>query len=249
MSHPAAPRRPTPTRPAPPPSRPRPAAAATGAAGTRERLLDAAEELFASDGIAETSLRTLTRHAGVNLAAVHYHFGSKDGLVDAVVARLAGPLNADRRTALARIDGPPRPEAILAAYFVPVIERVEAPRPGGSRTPWVRLIARLESEPPETVSRLWRRHFGEVAQAFVSALACALPHLAPETVATRFRLALSAFTAVFASGPDVGAPAAAADRRSLSDRAHDAIAFAAAGLCAPERGGTSTGRHGTGDAR
>ena len=55
--------------------------------GTRERLLDVAEELFAEKGIAATSLRTLTTAAETNLAAVHYHFGSKNGLVDAVLDR------------------------------------------------------------------------------------------------------------------------------------------------------------------
>ena len=63
---------------------------------TKIRILDAAESLFAEHGFAATSLRAITRHANVNLAAVHYHFGSKEGLVEAVFSRRLGPLNQER---------------------------------------------------------------------------------------------------------------------------------------------------------
>ena len=53
-------------------------------AGTRERILDAAEELFAEHGFEGVSLREITRLAGANVAAVNYHFGSKDRLIDAM---------------------------------------------------------------------------------------------------------------------------------------------------------------------
>ena len=58
---------------------------------TVERILDAAEALFAEKGFAETSLRTITSKAGVNLAAVNYHFGSKKALIQAVFARFLEP--------------------------------------------------------------------------------------------------------------------------------------------------------------
>jgi AcrR family transcriptional regulator len=58
---------------------------------TVTRILDAAEVLFAETGFAETSLRTITAKAGVNLAAVNYHFGSKKALIQAVFARFLGP--------------------------------------------------------------------------------------------------------------------------------------------------------------
>ena len=58
---------------------------------TVTRILDAAEELFAEHGFAETSLRTITTRADVNLAAVNYHFGSKKALIQAVFARFLGP--------------------------------------------------------------------------------------------------------------------------------------------------------------
>lgn len=61
---------------------------------TVDRILDAAEELFAERGFAETSLRMITSKAGVNLAAVNYHFGSKNALIQSVFARFLTPFSA-----------------------------------------------------------------------------------------------------------------------------------------------------------
>ena len=68
---------------------------------TKEKILDTAERLIGEQGYAATSLRQIIAEAGVNLAAVHYHFGSKEDLLDAVVVRKAGPVNEAR---LARLD-------------------------------------------------------------------------------------------------------------------------------------------------
>ncbi|WP_404361866.1 TetR/AcrR family transcriptional regulator [Marinobacter sp.] len=61
---------------------------------TVDRILDAAEELFAERGFSETSLRMITSKANVNLAAVNYHFGSKNALIQAVFARFLTPFSA-----------------------------------------------------------------------------------------------------------------------------------------------------------
>ena len=71
---------------------------------TREKLLDAAEQLFAEHGIFGTTLRALTRSAKVNLAAVHYHFGGKEGLLDAVVERRATAMNRERLRELEELE-------------------------------------------------------------------------------------------------------------------------------------------------
>ena len=68
---------------------------------TKQRILDAAEHLFATDGYHATSLRSITHAAKVNLAAVNYHFGSEDELIRAVFARRSGPLNEERLRLLA----------------------------------------------------------------------------------------------------------------------------------------------------
>lgn len=205
---------------------------------TRERILDAAEELFAELGIADTSLRALTRHAGVNLAAVHYHFGSKEGLLDAVVARIAGPINAERREALTRIEadatGGPEAADLLRAYFGPVVERLATPERPERRVGLARLLARIESEPPGEIARLSWRHFGATAASYLKVLRRALPHLDPAIVSERFRLANAVFTAAFSSDAALEAAAGLVPRAVEPEAlAREAIEFAIAGLCAP----------------
>src|SRR5258706_6664868 len=89
---------------------------------TRTRILDAAEELFMQHGFEATSMRVLTAKAGVNLAAVNYHFGSKHALIEAVFPRRLDPMNAARIAALAELESGRRPaeaEAIIRAVLTP----------------------------------------------------------------------------------------------------------------------------------
>ena len=98
---------------------------------TRARILDTAEELFSRNGIAATSLRALTRAAEVNLAAVHYHFGGKEALLDAVVARRAESVNRERLQELDRRSrqaaGTPSVEDILAVGRAAIGEHDQRP--------------------------------------------------------------------------------------------------------------------------
>ncbi len=85
---------------------------------TKQRILDTAERLFADRGFAGTSLRAITREADVNQAAVHYHYGSKDELLKAVLNRLIVPMNEERLRLLdeataAADPEPPTVDAIL----------------------------------------------------------------------------------------------------------------------------------------
>jgi len=144
---------------------------------TKDRILDAAERLFARDGIEATSLRTITAEAGVNLAAVNYHFQSKDALVWSVVARRMGPLN-ERRLALLDAyeavagDGPLPLEQVLDAFLRPVVEI--------SRTharEFAPLMGRMYTEPGEFMERVFKDHLQPVAKRFIRAYQRALPGL------------------------------------------------------------------------
>src|ERR671938_1143982 len=89
---------------------------------TRTRILDAAEELFMQHGFEGTSMRVLTSKAGVNLAAVNYHFGSKDALIEALFRRRLDPMNAARVAELDELEASeraPSPEAIIRAFIAP----------------------------------------------------------------------------------------------------------------------------------
>src|SRR5437588_10537254 len=94
---------------------------------TKDRILDAAEGLLARHGFEATSLRAITAAAGVNLAAVNYHFQSKDALIRAVIARRIGPINEKRLEMLDAIeaaagDGPLPIAPVIEAFVGPVIE-------------------------------------------------------------------------------------------------------------------------------
>ena len=91
------------------------------AAATQTTILDAAEALFAETGFAATSLRELTAKAGANLAAVSYHFGSKEGLAIAVLKRRMDPINAERRARLDALPAQPSVEAIVRAFVEPLL--------------------------------------------------------------------------------------------------------------------------------
>src|SRR5436305_11054782 len=98
---------------------------------TKQKILDAAEKLIAEQGYAGTSLRQIIGSAGVNLASIHYHFGSKDDLLHQMMLRKAGPVN-DRRIELldryaAESAGAPLPvEKVLDAFFAPMVETANA---------------------------------------------------------------------------------------------------------------------------
>ena len=107
---------------------------------TKERILGAAEELFAQHGFSGTSLRQVTSRADVNIAAVNYHFGSKENLVNEVFRRRMDVMSGHRldRLRLALAERPGDLEAILAAFVEPALDLAQD-RHGGA---FIRVIAR-----------------------------------------------------------------------------------------------------------
>ena len=141
---------------------------------TKIRILDAAESLFAEHGFAATSLRAITRHANVNLAAVHYHFGSKEGLVEAVFSRRLGPLNQERLELLDAVEARGGElEDVLRALIGPALRLSRA----DSNDVVMRLLGRMFSEPSEKFQQIFTEQFREVATRFTAALQAVLPDL------------------------------------------------------------------------
>src|SRR5581483_7061921 len=94
---------------------------------TKQKILDTAERLIGEQGYAATSLRNIIADAGVNLASIHYHFGSKEELLDELIQRRAGPVNAERLARLERLQqesaGQPLPvRGIVAAFLGPMVQ-------------------------------------------------------------------------------------------------------------------------------
>lgn len=138
---------------------------------TKERILDSAELLFSSEGIANTSLRSLTDHAKVNLAAVNYHFQSKDALVQAVLFRRINPINQRRVEMLTSLQDPSI-EQILDAFYRPAVEAILA---GPEGRAVARLIGRLYSEPGDLLAGQVRALMAETFRLFAESLQRALP--------------------------------------------------------------------------
>ena len=205
---------------------------------TREKLLDAAEQLFAAHGIFGTTLRALTRSAKVNLAAVHYHFGGKEGLLDAVVERRATAMNQERLRELDELersagDRAPEVREILRAFFLPGLRTLESVEPETIDV-LTRLGARITCEPPEEVETLVRKHFGVVMKRFLEALARALPDLRKEVVEDRFRFVIGTLSHVFSGTFDLDViPDHPVSDSSDEERIQHLIVFLAAALRAP----------------
>jgi AcrR family transcriptional regulator len=163
-------------------------------ADTKERILDVAERLFARHGYAQTSLRRITSEAGVNLAAVNYHFQSKDALVRAVLLRRIKPLNEQR---LARLDalesaagGAPIPiEELLTALLEPVMEMMERESAASS---FPKLMARTYVEPGDLFARVIGPLMAPIGERFRPALARSLGTASEIDVAWGLHLTIGA---------------------------------------------------------
>ncbi len=169
---------------------------------TKDRLLDAAERLFVRHGIRATSLRSITGEAGANLAAVNYHFGSKEGLIRAVLDRRLEPLNARRLELLDALEarGDASVEEILDALVRPAFQHGSGPD-GGARRPahWTNLVARLHFEQDEGLLDLLVASFQTVHERFFRALQVALPGLTERQLLYRLHFAIGAMAMAVAN--------------------------------------------------
>ena len=192
------------------------------AADTKTRILDSAENLFGLYGIEETSLRDITTRAQVNLAAVNYHFHSKDSLTDAVIARRVEPVNRRRLEMLDAAGPEATVEQILAAFLTPALEiRLECVVP---------MLGRILSN-PLFVDRVYKRHFAVVSERFRAALGQALPDLSKQEVLWRQIFMVGAMTHLMALGEIL--PAITGGVCDISDRpavVQHAVRFLAAGF-------------------
>jgi AcrR family transcriptional regulator len=144
---------------------------------TKLRILDAAERLFARRGIEATSLRMITTEAEVNLAAVNYHFQSKEALMHAVIARRLDPINRQRLAMLDACetdagDGSLPLDHVLDAMLRPIFEMLSGP--GKEFGP---MMSRIFTESSDLAEKIFQKHMAHVVARFFPALERAIPHL------------------------------------------------------------------------
>ncbi len=202
---------------------------------TKDRIISAAERLFAERGFAGTSLRTVTAEAGVNLAAVHYHFGTKDALLRAVFERRIVPVNQQRTLRLDRLleetgAGGPSLEAILEAFLSPIMELKRDLE--GEGLVWSRFIGRVYSEPQDVVESMIRDHFEDVGRRFVQALSKCLPHLSEGEIVERLHFTIGAMSHTLTDLHRIVLPDSSLSS-SNGNKLQHMIAFLAAAFRAP----------------
>jgi AcrR family transcriptional regulator len=199
---------------------------------TKQKILDTAEGLIAERGYAATSLRHIIGEAGVNLAAVHYHFGSKEDLLDEVILRKAAAVNAERLVLLERFEteagGQPVPvDKVLAAFFEPMIQ-------AGSRNPqFVRLMGRMHAE--GLLPAIVAKHFHPTLARFTQALRRAVPYVPDAELQSRFQFMIGAMSQAVCGPRQISAdappgPVVAPDFRQTMRRL---MVFLSGGLQAP----------------
>lgn len=202
---------------------------ATTQFSTKDRILGAAEELFAQNGFAGTSLRQVTSRADVNIAAVNYHFGSKENLVNEVFRRRMDEMSSQRlaRLAQARSAHPGELEAVLAAFVEPALALAQDRQGGGA---FIRVIARAYAEKNDGLRRFLSEQYGHVLREFARAIADCVPHLSKEQLYWRLDYLAGALTYAMADFGLIKRPHGISEAEHRARAARELILFATAGL-------------------
>jgi AcrR family transcriptional regulator len=193
----------------------------TSSLSTCDRLLDSAERLFAEEGFHMTSLRQITQAAGTNLAAVNYHFGSKQALIVAVFRRRLDSLNQARLERLASAlnqAGGLSLESVLDAFVRPAIELTHGQDGEGHR--FMRILLRAFADQDEQLHRDLSAEYAHVMRRFADAIEQALPGSSRDIIRRHLDFIVGALTHTMAESKLREGPAIATDL----------VAFAAAGL-------------------
>ena len=164
---------------------------------TVTRILDAAEVLFAERGFTETSLRTITSTAGVNLAAVNYHFGSKKELIQAVFERFLTPFTETLAQELDRREAQEQPvdvDGLLQSLYRVGLGSLA--REGRDPQRFMRLLGLAYTQYQGHLRRFIVSRYGDSYRRFAGLLAQALPGVDPVTFYWRlyFMLGATIFT-------------------------------------------------------
>ena len=208
---------------------------------TRTRILEAAEELFMQHGFEGTSMRLLTATAGANLAAVNYHFGSKDALIEAVFRRRLDPMNAGRVAELEQLekDAAGRalpPEQIIRAFVGASLRMIEDSKHGGRN--FIRLLGRTYTDPQKHIRSLIGQLYAPAMERFKSAFERALPQMPRDELIWRmhFMFGTLAYTLAATDTVQLIAGCKPEDRYDANLLQARLTAFLLAGLLAPLHG-------------
>ncbi|MDI2130766.1 TetR/AcrR family transcriptional regulator [Yinghuangia seranimata] len=165
---------------------------------TRAKLLRTAERLFAKNGIDGVSVRDITGTAGANSAAVHYHFGSKQDLIAAILHRRMEALGARREQLLADLEADEKPELrdVVAALLLPTVELSRDRRGGGHH--YLGFLVAVGEHP--TSMHLITDELDPLTARYLSVLERALPEVPRDVILFRFGIAKDLVNRVLRQG-------------------------------------------------
>lgn len=164
---------------------------------TKHKILETAERLIGEQGYSGTSLRQIIAEAEVNLAAIHYHFGSKEELVDELILRKVAPVNVERMARMDALEANPSALTVRGALEAMLWPMAHA----ADRDPrFVRLMGRMLSE--GHLHTIVKKHFGTVSERFLVLLRRALPHLSEDEAMWRAHFATGALAHTMCGAPD-----------------------------------------------
>jgi AcrR family transcriptional regulator len=170
---------------------------------TKTKILDVAEKLFAEVGIHATSIRQIVKEAGVNVASLHYHFGSKEAVIHEIITRRLSPINEMKIKRLDQLveeaaGNPPDLEAVLRAFIEPHIQMQKAA--GEKVKILMKLMVQIEDD-AERLKVMQDPVFMNVFNRFTSALQSILPHLAFSELIWRFKFMIFSMHAIMVQHP------------------------------------------------
>lgn len=170
---------------------------------TRQRILAAAEHLFLTHGYEATSMRAITTTANVNLAAVNYHFGSKEELFAQILTTRLDPMMRERLRLLDALEAGQNAdpalavEQLIAAMFLPALAFARDPGRGGEN--FLKFLGRAFADPSPFVQQLLADRYADAHQRFKRAFAAALPSLPAQDLSMRLHFILDAISSTLAS--------------------------------------------------
>ncbi|MEM8807020.1 MAG: TetR/AcrR family transcriptional regulator [Cyanobacteria bacterium P01_G01_bin.38] len=196
---------------------------------TQTQILDAAERLFAEQGFGATSLRSIIRTAEVNLAAIHYHFGSKEKLVVATIRRMAKPIIESelQMLAVANEQTSLSVESILRAFFEPGLKVIYQTK-GEQGLIQAQLMGRCRTEP--TIEPIAAKEFATVSQTFIEALQQVLPEKSEAEIKWKFDLVIAMIIRVLCAADRPDAILRGKSPEEIEVAIQQLVRFAAAGM-------------------
>lgn len=197
---------------------------------TKEQILNVAESMIAERGFAGTTLRSIVSKAGVNLAAVHYHFGSKEELFRATVERIARPVVEEVLTDLKQLqekDDPPSVEEILTVFLMSSMKLLVGER----HFSIVRsqFMGRCRTE-PEPIQSIVHKEFAPSSEALLDALQQALPDQPRSQLAWKFDLAIAVLIRIQMETGKPGALIQSSQSEDIQKAVSQLVTFLAAGM-------------------